>query len=350
MPDRGRARLKDVAALAGVAESTASKVLNGVSTVSARPETQARILAAAEKLGYRPHAAARLLAGAPSRVLALLVPELTNPSYVALIRGASRQAQEHGYTVLLAEDSDDQQAGESFSDLVQTGRVDGLMIASARPSHRLVAWLDQHWVPHVFVNRSVPDSSCNVVMSFGRASTTALKHLVDLGHRSIGHVGGPRGIETADARAAAFGQFLRRHGLSDGAVVRVSFEEVGGAEGLEILLDTNPSLTAVYTSAFSQAVGALHVCHKRGIDVPGQLSVITADDLPLADYLYPPLTAVAMPLFELGSAAVDSLVNQLSGVPAANVAIRTPARLVVRGSTGPPQPTRERKVNDAVSQ
>ncbi len=337
MPTGRRARLKDVAQLAGVSESTASKVLNRVSSVSAQPSTQARIWAAAEQLHYRPHAAARLLAGSPSRVLALLVPELTNPSYVALIRGAYLRAQHHGYTVLLAEDFDGQQADESFSDLVGAGRVDGLMIASARPAHRLVAWLDGHWVPHVFVNRSVPGSSCNVVMKFGKASAEAVRHLTSLGHRHIGHVGGPDGIETADARASAFCAALRDHGLADTAVIRVGFEEASGAEGFRHLVDRHPELTAVYTSSFSQAVGVLHACRTLGIPVPAQLSVITADDLPLAEYLAPPLTTVAMPLFELGSRAVDSLVSQLAGDPSGDVSIQTPARLVVRGSTGPPR-------------
>lgn len=333
MPPRHRARLKDVAALSGVAESTASKVLNGVSVLSVRPETRARVLAAAEQLEYRPHAAARLLAGAPSRVIALLVPELTNPSYATIIRGAYLGAEALGYTVLLAEDSDVQQVDESFSDLVQAGRVDGLLIASARPSHRLISWLDGHWVPHVFVNRSVPGAPCNVVMEFGQSSIAAVDHLAKLGHRHVAHIGGPTGIETAEARAVAFLGALRSAGLPPGPVVRVGFEESGGASGMEQILRADNCVTAVYTSSLSQAVGALHVCHEHKLSVPSDYSIIANDDLPLADYLTPPLTTVAMPLFELGRAAAQALVEQLAGTPAHDVVVDTRARLVVRSST-----------------
>jgi LacI family transcriptional regulator len=331
-----RARLKDVAALAGVSESTASKVLNGSSSLSARPDTQARVLSAAEHLEYRPHAAARHLAGTPSRMLAMLVPDLANPGYVAIIRGAYHRARFHGYTMLLAEDIDGQSAAESLSDLVLSGRVDGLIVASARPEHRLVRWLDGHWAPHVFVNRSVPDSSRNVVMSFGGASTVALGHLIGLGHRAIGHVGGPEGIGNADERATAFAAYLRKRGLPEAAMVRVGFDERSGAAGLEALLASHPQLTAVYTSSFAQAVGVLHACNEMALDVPGRLSVVAYDDLPLANYLVPALTTIAMPQTELGSAAVDALVDQLAGKPPRNVAVRLPARLMIRASTAPP--------------
>ncbi len=119
-----RARLEDVARLAQVSKSTASKILNNSPELSARTETKDLVFAAAGTLGYHPHAAARALAGAPARALALLVPELTSPIYSQMVRGAFAQAQIRGYTVLVAEDYEDQRVNERVSTLVSAGRVD----------------------------------------------------------------------------------------------------------------------------------------------------------------------------------------------------------------------------------
>ena len=153
---RERVRLVDVAAACGVTKSVVSRVLNNDPTLNVRPETRQRILAAAQRLGYRAHAGARALAGSRARALALLIPDLSNPVYSRIIRGAYRRAREHGYVMLLAEDTAEDEADESFADLVEEGRVDGLLIASARPAHRLLSSARLARLPHVFVNREIP--------------------------------------------------------------------------------------------------------------------------------------------------------------------------------------------------
>ena len=147
-------RLEDVANAAGVSKSTVSRVLSGDPTLSVRDETRERVRALAQELGYRPHPVARALAVPATGALALLVPNLSNPAYVEIIRGAYRRARERGYVLLCAEDFEDQEADEAFTELVDGGRVDGLLIASARPENRLLEALGRHSVPHVFVNRS----------------------------------------------------------------------------------------------------------------------------------------------------------------------------------------------------
>jgi LacI family transcriptional regulator len=121
-------------------------------------------------------------------------------------------------------------------------------------------------------------------------------------------------------------------GLPSELVARGEFSEQGGASAADRLLDREPGPTAVYCSTLGQAVGALHAIRTRGLRVPADVSVVTYDDLPLAGYLDPPLTSVAMPLLELGAAAVDAVLQQLAGGPAADVAIRVPPAIVERGS------------------
>jgi LacI family transcriptional regulator len=335
-PDGGRVRLVDVATLAGVTKSVVSRVLNDDPSLLVRPETRQRVLNAAQRLGYRPHAGARALAGAEARALALLIPDLSNPVYSRIIRGAYQRARDHGYVVLLAEDTADHEADESFAELVEAGRVDGLLIASARPGHKLLESGRLSRVPYVFVNREVPGSDRNVGMDLAAASATAVDHLYELGHRRIGHVSGPAQLEPARRREDGFKHRMAQHGLEADRIEHDEFSELGGARATERLLELHPDVTAVYASTLSQAVGVLHVLDTRGLSVPGDVSVITYDDLPLAGFLHPPLTTVAMPLIELGATAVDAVVAQIAGHPPCPVTVDTRPDIVVRRSTAPP--------------
>jgi DNA-binding LacI/PurR family transcriptional regulator len=331
-----RVRLEDVAREAGVSKSIASRILSGYPDLAVRPETQERVFAAAAALRYLPHAGARSLKRAGVGALGLLVPPLTNPAYIRILRGAYHRALERDTVILLAEDFDAQQADETFARLVQAGRIDGLIVASARPRHPLLSSLRRRPVPHVFVNRAVAGSGRNVVMDDARASRAALDHLVGLGHRRVGHVAGPRNLDPARRRAVSFSDHATRLGLEQAAVAQREFSEAGGADAARVLLARRPRATALFTSSLSQGVGTLHGAAELGLAVPGDLSVVSYDDMPLAAYLRPPLTTVRMPLAEMGAAAVDALLDQLAGEPPRDVLVATAPEVVVRSSTAPP--------------
>jgi DNA-binding LacI/PurR family transcriptional regulator len=333
---RPRNRLEDVARSAGVSKSIASRVLNGDPSLLVRPETRERVVKAARELDYRPHAAARGLKRAETGALGLLVPPLTNPIYVRIIRAAFERALERDFVVLLVEDVDATQAERSASRLFQAGRVDGLMVASARPRHPVVRSLREHGMPHVFVNRGVRGSGRNVVVDEARASAAALDHLTALGHRRIGHVAGPQELDTARRRTAGFVDAAAARGLEI-EVAEGDFGESGGAATARELLERRPDLTALYTSTLSQAVGVCHTAWELGLQVPADVSLVGYDDMPLAEYLRPPLTTVRTPLAELGATAVDALVDQLLGGEPRDVVVETAPEVVVRASTAEPR-------------
>jgi DNA-binding LacI/PurR family transcriptional regulator len=330
-----RPRLEEVALRAGVSKSIASRVLNGDPAVSVRDATRERIVAAARELAYRPHPLARALAGTERGALALLVPAFDNPAYTAVIRGAYARARERGYVLLAAEDFEGQQADDAFTELVESGRIDGLLIASALPARPLLAALERHWVPHVFVNRAIPGAVANVVLDVARASELAVDHLVELGHRRLAHVAGPAEIESALRREEAFLDAARRHGLEP-AVERAPFSEPGGAAAAGRLLAARPRPTALYVSSFGQAVGALQATARAGLSVPGDLSVLGFEEVPQAAYAVPPLTTIAMPMRELGELSIDVLLGQIAGAPPSIHRLPTEPRLVVRESTREP--------------
>lgn len=339
---RHRATLADVAQLAEVSVSIASKVLNDVPTVSVRLQTRQRVIDAAARLGYRPHITARALAGGSAKALALLVPELTNPVYSKMIRAAFLEARTLGYTVMVAEDLEGHEADESFANLVAAGHVDGVMVASARHGHPVLEDLDQLGIPHVFVNRAVLGSNRNVTMDVAGASVLVVDHFVRLGHRAIGHVAGPRELETGRTRALAFRSAVQAHGLSTAPISYApTFDERGGAVATSRLLKRYSELTAIYSSSLSQAVGVLHMIHELGLQIPRDISVVAYDDLPLAAYLSPPVDTIAMPLKELGQGAVRALVAQINGEQPQNVEVRIPPRLVSRSSSAAPPAGRQ---------
>jgi DNA-binding LacI/PurR family transcriptional regulator len=331
------ARLIDVARAADVHVSTASRVINGTGTLVIRPETRARILATAERLRYRPNAIARGLKTASAGAIGLLVPSLRNPVLSEITRGAFDRAYERGYVVLLAEDSANSKALAAYDRLVGEGRIDGILVASARPRSPLLQQFAADAVPCVFVNRRQPGSGRNVSMREEDAGAMAAEHLLSLGHRRLGHVAGPADLDTARRRRAGFAAAAIK-AAAEVVVEAAPFEERGGYEAMRRLAEREPRPTGVFVSNINQAVGAMAGARAAGLEVPLEVSMVGYDDDPVGEYLAAPLTVVAMPLYELGAAAVDSLIDQLEGARPHDIVLDTAPRLVVRASTAPPPP------------
>jgi LacI family transcriptional regulator len=330
------ARLEDVARESGVHVSTVSRVLNDSDSLTVRPDTRERILATARRLQYRPNAIARGLKMSSTGALGLLVPSLRNPVYSAIIRGAFDRAWEGGLVVLLAEDTGGSRAQQAYESLVGEGRIDGLLIASARPGNPILERFAEQIVPCVFVNRRHIGSGCNASMHEEDAGRTAAEHLIGLGHTRLGHVAGPLVLDTANRRMQGFADAVVAAGLEAPVVEEAGFDERGGSDAMTRLLRRRVPPTAVFISNINQAVGAFAAARGLGMRIPADVSAVGYDDDPLADYMDAPLTTIRMPLWELGAVAVDALIGQLSGEPARDVVVDTPPELVVRRSTAAP--------------
>jgi DNA-binding LacI/PurR family transcriptional regulator len=333
----GRIRLADVAAASGVSKSIASRVLNNYPGVSIRKDTRERILRAAEQLGYRANSAAQAVARSKTGAVALLTPSLDNSVYVRILRGCYRRALEREMVVLMFEDLDPDESAASVTSLIRSGGIDGLIMASAVPGHSLLPILAESALPHVFVNRAVPESGRNIVLLDSLASEMAAVHLIALGHRRIGSIAGPAMVDPARRRAEAFAAKAASEGIGDVQQVHEAFNYAGGAHGAATLLSQPQPPTAIYTHSVAQAFGALAELDDRGVRVPYEVSLIAYDDMDLANYTRPALTTIRAPLAELGVAAVDALCAQLEGSsPGDRVVDHLPA-LVVRNSTAPPR-------------
>ena len=336
---RGRARLSDVARLAGVGASVASRVLNGDPTVSVRDETRARILAAARSLSYSPDAFARGLKTARTMTLGLVLPNLAYAVNAEIIRGAEREASGQGYVLLVADAEEFSQAGDAYRRLLLERRVDGLLIASATTGSSVIEDLSSQPLPFVLVNRREAGVGVSVSLDDAAGERLAVEYLAGLGHRRIAHLGGPPEVDTARRRRAGFESGMRAAGLraprqySD----QVPFSERAGYDaGLRLLcVDSRP--TAIVAASLASAVGAIAAARATGLVVPDELSVVGFHDAPIAEFLNPPLTTVRMPLREMAEVAVRTLVALIAGERVADVVVATPPVVVERGSVAAPR-------------
>ena len=335
-PHRRPARLGDVARAAGVHVSTASRVLNGTPGISIRPETRERIFDVARELAYRPNAIGRSLKTSTTGALGLLVPSLRNPVLSAIVRGAFERAWERGFVLMVAEDTSESAAQGAYERLVSEGRIDGLLVTSARPDSPALDRFANGTVPAVFLNRRHGTSNGNVVMRDGDAGGMAAEHLFGFGHTRLAHLAGPAEFDTAQRRLAGFRTAAHAAGVAEPAVAHAEFDERAGFAAMQELLGSVPRPTGVFVSNINQLVGALAGARALGLRIPADVSVVAYHDDPVAEFLDPPVTTLRMPLFELGVRGVDALVDQFEGGAPRDIVLQTPPELVPRSSVARP--------------
>jgi LacI family transcriptional regulator len=285
---------------------------------------------AAEELNYRPNALARGLKLAETGALGMLVPSLRNPVFADVIRGAFQRATQRSFVVLLAEDTGEADAQRAYSSLVQEGRIDGLLVASARIGGSILDLLGSGRFPSVFLNRREAGSDRNVSMREEDAGRLAAEHLIAQGHTRLAQLAGPEDFDTAQRRLAGFLEVASAHGLEP-EVVRAPFEEAAAREAMHGLLGRSPRPTGIFVSNLNQAIGAVAALHDLHVRVPEELALVACDDDPIIDFLEVPVTTIRMPLAELGAAGVDALLTQIEGDDPHDVVVPTPPELVVRG-------------------
>ncbi|MCW5950751.1 MAG: LacI family DNA-binding transcriptional regulator [Propionibacteriaceae bacterium] len=332
-PRRRRAvTAADVAKAVGVATSTVSRALTQPGRVS--PEMRARVLEAATELGYRPNLQARSLSSGTMQSLALLVPDIGNPSFFDLIRGAQAQAKARGYHQILA---DTEGSAEVEYSLIEDlpAAVDGLILASSRLSDEQLAEASAK-TPLVAMNRDVPDVP-SLIIDSRTGTVQAVEHLASLGHRSVAYLAGPASSWSSKQRWQAVQTSARRLGMAAYHLGPFSPTRQTGAAAADAAL--NQGVTACVCFNDLLAIGALKRLAERGINVPGEMSVVGCDDIFGADFCQPPLTTLVTPSEQAGRVVVDMLLSRLKPFGASIPRPRSREVLVtslrIRQSTGP---------------
>jgi LacI family transcriptional regulator, repressor for deo operon, udp, cdd, tsx, nupC, and nupG len=315
----------DVARRAGVSQSTVSLVFSGKAPGRISARTEAAVREAADALGYRPNAAARALKMGAARTVALVVPDVTNPFFGRLLRGAQTAARAAGYAVALIDTNNDRDWGAASAAALQAGPADGVMLFEVDPGRR-----SERSEPTVVIE-SESRGHTSVRLDVERGTEDAVRHLLALGHRRIGHLASVHDRPTFRLRRRAIERTIER------PVPHMSSEfELDAARAATLaLLRAQPRLTAVFCDDDVIAAGAYLAARDLGIRIPDDLSVIGFDGLDIGRVLDPPVTTVVIDAGELGRVAFELLAAQLAGRrPRSRV---LPVELEVRGSTAAPR-------------
>ncbi len=334
MSKRTHVTIRDVASLAGVSHQTVSRVINNNERVS--PETRDRVLAAIERLGYKPNAIARFMAKGRTRSLACLSPNLTDYTFACIIEGAEIEARQSNYFLITASAPDEDTFRCLVEELIASRRTEGLLVINPYIDGRCLS-LPQN-VPIVFLGASPRGENVDSVALDDRgAAHLAMQHLLELGHRRIALISGPRVEDCTQDRLTGYLEALRGAGVEPdpALIVEGDWSATSGFEAVAKLCDAGVNFTAVFAQNDRMAIGAIRALRERGMRIPQDVSVIGFDDLPLASYFDPPLTTMRQDMFGIGREAARLLIRALEDPASPRCQIRLPAELVVRNSTAP---------------
>jgi DNA-binding LacI/PurR family transcriptional regulator len=326
---RQRVTSVDVAERAGVSQSTVSLVFSGKGQGRVSEATQEHVRRCARELGYRPNVAAQALRLGSSRAVALLVPDITNPFFSRVLRGAQRAARSAGYTVVLVDTANDRRWEEQTFEALRAGPVDGYLLFEVDPPGGLGP--DEH----VVLMEGEAPGRPSVRFDAEGGAEAAFSHLVELGHQRIGHLAAAFDAPTFHRRESARRSVLSKAGLDPDtqprALTPISIED--GRQAAGPLLDERPS--AVYCDDDLIAAGLYLAARERGLRIPEELSVVGFDDMDFARALDPALTTVRLDAELLGATAFELLERRMAGRRTRRRVV-LPAELLVRESTAAP--------------
>lgn len=337
MPTFAMVSIKDIARAASVSHSTVSRALRDSPLVSA--ETTALIRKIAKEQGYTVSAVARGLVTRKTKTIGVVVTTIADPFVSEVVSGIEQAANDHGYSVFLADSYADPDREVRVVQSFAERRVEGIVVTASRVGTIYLEILSELKVPIVLINNQRRGEFMHSVMIENvEASRQATQHLIGLGHRRIAYLGDQFGYQSDTERFAGYRRALEQAALPflPELVVHGDGKPEGGVKAMELLLGLPQAPTAVFCYNDMSALGALRCIHESGLRVPEDISLVGFDDLFFTSYTQPPLTTVRQPRQRMGLLAMEILLKLMSGQDSTDT-IEVPAELIVRDSTAPPR-------------
>lgn len=322
---------------AGVSPSTVSRYLNG--SLGLPEKTKRRIDQAIRELDYHPNLVARTLQTGQSRILGLILPDLTNPFFAAVAEAVCDQAYREGYFVLLCATANDREREISYANLLSAGQLDGLIYLGGHSTNSALAEAARSSLPIVIVDEDLKETpGGRVFVDNRRGGYLATEHLLHLGHREIALVGGNPTLYTTRERQLGYEDALLERGIEPDHrwILLGEYTNAFGAQAAEVLLTQPKPPTAIFAASDILAIGILQAARRLGVRIPEDLSLVGFDDIPLAEFLQPPLTTVRQPIEDLGRTAVSVLLASLRKEQTIGCQVLG-VRLQIRDSTAQPR-------------
>ena len=328
--------IAEIARKANVSTATVSRTLNQSGPVKAA--TARKVWRAVTALNYYPNSHARALVSGRSRLLGLIVSDITNPFFPELIRSFEGLASQQQYDLLLTSTDYETPRMTACLRRMLERKVDGVAMMTSEMDLGLIKELSKRGVPIVFMDvGQVGPRMSHVAIDYGNGVKQAVDHLVSLGHKQIAFISGPLDLHSARTRRQAFLEAMRHHRLKpDQRLIREGTHTAeGGEKAMSALLRLAKRPTAVVASNDWTAIGALHAIHAAGLRVPNDISLVGFDDIPLVSYTNPPLTSVRMSAADVGATAFNALFGLIGGERLEGDVYQVPTKLVIRDSTAP---------------
>jgi LacI family transcriptional regulator len=328
------ATIREVAESAGVSYATVSHVINNTRLVS--QETRERVLTAMAELNYRPNALARSLRQGRTNTIGLVLPDSANPFFAEISRGIEDEAFKKGYSVFLCNTELDMQRELFYVDVLSNKQVDGIIFVAAGDQADAMDFLVRRNMPVVMIDRDVPNVEADAVLTDHElGGFLATRHLLELGHRHIACIAGPSSITPSAERITGYRRALEEAGISydQNLIIRGDYHAKSGMEITHSILQMNPRPTAIFALNDLMALGALRAAAEADCSVPGDLAVVGYDDLEIAHFTTPPLTTIAQPKKEIGTQAIQLLVDRISHKSRPPSRLVLPPELIIRRST-----------------
>lgn len=339
------ASITDVAKIANVSIATVSRVLTG-SSHPVSEETRARVLEAARALNYSPSALAKAMVTGDTRIVGVIIGDATDPYFAAIVRGVEDVARQHGYLVIVCNSDRVPTIELKYLRTLNDYRVDGVIFAGGGLIDD--AYLrEMRQALEVFYEREAACVSLGkhlfpsvpVLVDNVQVVQDAMDYLISLGHTEIAYISGPNLLTTAELRLSGYKQALDRHGLAlrPEYILRGDYKFESGLNAARAIDQLPHKPTAVMASNDVMGIGCIIGLKTLGYAIPQDISVMGVDDIPTAQIVDPPLTTVALPLYDLGAIGMESLIRLRSGELTLNDSVMLPHRLVIRKSTAPPR-------------
>ena len=331
--------IRGVAARAKVSIATVSRTVNHVPTVD--PVLAERVWKAVAELNYTPNTQARALVSGKSRIIGLIISDITNPFFPELIQEFEEAAVERGYEILIGSTNYDNKKMELCARRMLERKVDGVAIMTFAVEEFLLERFAEEDIPVVFIDvTSKNPLSSTLVVDYRAGIFEGVQHLAVLGHRKIGFISGPLRLRSSQARKAAFLDCLRTIGLTADPAWLVEGDHTldGGRDAMQKILAAPNAPTAIMCSNDMTAIGVQHALFEADLRVPEDFSLIGFDDIHLAEYTIPPLTTVRMSCKDLARNAVTSLLAHMPPhEKLGETEVRIGTKLIVRQTTGLPK-------------
>ena len=329
--------IRDVAKLAGVSTGTVSRVLNDHPSVT--DELRTRVRSIIEQLGYMPDPSARSMRSKVSRLIGIIIPDLTNPFFSELVQSAEQAAAKHGYNIIVMTSFDGAAKEADRIGQLTSRKVDGIILVPSNDFHALKV---PKGLPIVIVDRLLPGYS-GIAADHRSGVRLGVEHLVKLGHHRIGFISGPKSSVPANDRLQGYLDAMKsaNNGSQSAAqlIAEAAFDYESGRSAGNYLLARarHERPTAVFASSDQQAIGCMRAAHDLGIPVPAALSIVGFDGIPLASMTTPRLTTVKQPIQQIAAAAVAVLLGK-QDAPDLGKPLLLPCELSKGETTCAPQP------------